>query len=52
MHSRQELGGPEVVPSILSADFTHLGEQIGELKQVGCGMLHIDVMDEIGRAHV
>ena len=45
MPSIQETGGPEVVPSILSADFTRLGEQIGEMKQAGCGMLHIDVMD-------
>jgi len=45
MPSKQEPGGPEVVPSILSADFARLGEQIGELKQAGCGMLHVDVMD-------
>ena len=45
MSSKQELGGPEIVPSILSADFSRLGAQIEELKQAGCRMLHIDVMD-------
>lgn len=36
---------PEIAPSILAADFTRLGEQIEALKQAGCRMLHLDVMD-------
>ena len=34
-------------PSILSADFWKLGEQIQEVRQAGAGYLHIDVMDGI-----
>ena len=32
-------------PSILSADFSHLGEQIKELDEAGAQYVHIDVMD-------
>ncbi len=35
----------EILPSILSADFARLGEQIAALETVGCRMLHVDVMD-------
>jgi ribulose-phosphate 3-epimerase len=35
----------EILPSILSADFARLGEQIGEVERAGCRMLHLDVMD-------
>lgn len=35
----------QIAPSILAADFKHLGEQIQELEQNGIEMLHIDVMD-------
>jgi ribulose-phosphate 3-epimerase len=45
MTPRQTNGGAEIVPSILSADFTRLGGQIDDLKTAGCRMLHIDVMD-------
>lgn len=34
-----------LAPSILSADFTILGEQIREVEKAGAEMLHIDVMD-------
>ncbi len=40
-------------PSILSADFAHLGEDIRCVKEGGATYLHYDVMDgrfEIGRA--
>lgn len=38
-------GAPEVAPSILAADFSRLGEQIAALKEAGCRLLHVDVMD-------
>ncbi len=34
-----------IAPSILSADFTRLGEQIQEAVAAGCDLIHIDVMD-------
>ena len=35
----------EVLPSILSADFARLGEQVAQLGAAGCRMLHVDIMD-------
>jgi ribulose-phosphate 3-epimerase len=35
----------EILPSILSADFARLGEQVALMEQAGCSMLHVDVMD-------
>ena len=35
----------EILPSILSADFARLGEQVAALEEAGCRMLHVDVMD-------
>jgi ribulose-phosphate 3-epimerase len=35
----------EIVPSILSADFARLAEEIGKVEQAGVRMLHVDVMD-------
>jgi ribulose-phosphate 3-epimerase len=34
-----------VAPSILSADFTRLGEQIAAAERGGAGVIHVDVMD-------
>src|SRR5690242_3580899 len=34
-----------IAPSILSADFARLGEQVVESEQGGAGRVHIDVMD-------
>lgn len=35
----------EIAPSLLSADFTRLGEQIGLVEKAGADILHVDVMD-------
>lgn len=35
----------KIAPSILSADFSRLGEHIKELEECGADMIHIDVMD-------
>lgn len=36
---------PEILPSILSANFARLGEQVAALEAAGCRMVHLDVMD-------
>lgn len=35
----------EIAPSILSADFTRLGEEISTVERAGASLLHVDVMD-------
>lgn len=35
----------EIAPSILSADFTRLGEQIAAIDHAGAAYVHVDVMD-------
>src|ERR671917_1136106 len=35
----------EIAPSILSADFTRLGEEIEAVERGGAGLVHVDVMD-------
>ena len=35
----------QIVPSILSADFSRLGDDIARVEQAGVSMLHIDIMD-------
>src|SRR5438046_3217240 len=35
----------EIAPSILSADFACLGEQIKTVERAGASLLHVDVMD-------
>jgi ribulose-phosphate 3-epimerase len=35
----------EIAPSILSADFARLGEQIALVEKAGASLLHVDVMD-------
>lgn len=36
---------PEIVPSLLAADFARLAEEIAKVEAGGAAMLHIDVMD-------
>ena len=35
----------EIAPSILSADFTRLGEEIQAAERGGAGLIHVDIMD-------
>ena len=35
----------KIAPSILSADFSKLGEEIEKLHDAGADFIHIDVMD-------
>ena len=35
----------QIAPSILSADFSKLGEEISSVEDAGADMIHIDVMD-------
>lgn len=34
-----------IAPSILSADFARLGEEVAQVQQAGADLLHVDVMD-------
>jgi ribulose-phosphate 3-epimerase len=43
--ARELLRGVRVVPSILSADFGRLREQVAEVLQAGARIIHADVMD-------
>ena len=39
-------GGPvQIAPSILSADFAHLGHDIAAIERGGADLIHVDVMD-------
>jgi ribulose-phosphate 3-epimerase len=35
----------KIAPSILSADFTHLADEIAKVTEAGADMIHVDVMD-------
>ncbi len=41
----QLLRQPRVAPSILSADFAHLSDQVAEVMDAGARVIHCDVMD-------
>ena len=38
-------GSKKIAPSILSADFAHLAEEIAKVTEAGADMIHVDVMD-------
>ncbi len=38
-------GYVKIAPSILSADFARLGEEVRALDEAGCDYIHVDVMD-------
>ena len=35
----------QIAPSVLSADFARLGEQVGQAEEAGADAIHVDVMD-------
>src|SRR3954470_17298232 len=41
----QLLREPRVAPSILSADFAHLSDQVADVMDAGAKVIHCDVMD-------
>ena len=43
--ARELLTTPRVAPSILSADFARLGEQVEAVMSAGARVIHVDVMD-------
>ena len=45
MDPRELLASPRVAPSILSADFARLGEQVETVMDAGARLIHVDVMD-------
>jgi ribulose-phosphate 3-epimerase len=45
IEARELFTGRRVAPSILSADFAHLGAQISEVMAAGARLIHVDVMD-------
>jgi ribulose-phosphate 3-epimerase len=38
-------GNVKLAPSILAADFSHLGEQVAEAERAGADRIHVDIMD-------
>jgi ribulose-phosphate 3-epimerase len=42
---RHAFVGRRVAPSILSADFSRLGEQVADVMDAGARLIHVDVMD-------
>lgn len=45
IESRQESAPPLVAPSILSAEFARLGDEVRRLQEAGADWVHVDVMD-------
>jgi len=45
MADRSAPGDIIIAPSILSADFARLGEEVRAIDQAGCDWVHVDVMD-------
>ena len=45
MSAKELLATPQVAPSVLSADFARLGEQVEAVMQGGARVIHVDVMD-------
>lgn len=35
----------KIAPSLLSADFAHLADEVSRVERAGCDLIHVDVMD-------
>jgi ribulose-phosphate 3-epimerase len=42
---KSKLGGPLLAPSILSADFARLADEVSSVEKLGADWIHVDVMD-------
>ena len=45
LHLTRKPPAPLVMPSILAADFTRLGEQVAAVMDAGADGIHVDIMD-------
>ncbi|GAA0478494.1 ribulose-phosphate 3-epimerase [Parasphingorhabdus litoris] len=45
MTTTSQSGSIRIAPSILSADFARLGEEVRAIDEAGCDWVHVDVMD-------
>jgi len=45
LEADERKGYGKIAPSILSADFTRLGEEVRAVERAGADYIHIDVMD-------
>ncbi len=45
MRGNQPERRAQIAPSLLSADFAHLADEIRQVEAAGCRLLHLDVMD-------
>ena len=47
MHRESDMSNLKIAPSILSADFTRLGDDVREVLDGGADCIHVDVMDGV-----
>ena len=45
LYGRPVLDQRRICPSILAADFAHLGDQVAAVMDAGAKVIHVDVMD-------
>ena len=47
MCTKSSFCSAEILPSVLSADFAHLGDQLQMIRETGVKKIHFDIMDGI-----